>query len=274
VFFVATIPLLRARTRTVAAVAATARVVGPVCTVVGQSVLHAADDPLVHGVLLGAYPGITWWGVVLVGLLVGRLPLRRNRVRLVLLAGGVAAAVVGYGGGVLARASLGLPRGTAIASGTASAGSADGALTDAGPHVVPKGGGTLEHPGIDWAGLTSVEPHAGSTPEVLGALGVAVAVLAVSLLVARPAGLLLAPVRAVGALALTVYAAHVIAYAVLDVVAGDRWHMQWTAALLVIVGAGLLATPWRRWLGTGPLERLVRRTSRSLDGPGPRSRPH
>ncbi|PZF67047.1 hypothetical protein DEJ33_07270 [Curtobacterium sp. MCPF17_047] len=287
--FVATIPLLRARTRTVAAIAATALVIGPVCTAIGRSLLHDADDPIVHGVLLGAYPGIPWWGVVLVGLLVGRLPLRRTRLHLVLLAGGITAAVVGYGGGVLARAALGLPPGTASPSGSASAGSAGGSepasgttsgagavggLPDAGPHLVPKGGGTLEHPGIDWAGLTSVQPHAGSTPEVLGALGVAVAVLALSLVVARPAGALLAPVRAVGALALTVYAAHIVVHAALDAVAGDRWHTEWRAALLVIVGAGLLATPWRRWLGAGPLERLVRRTSRSLDGPGPRSRPH
>ncbi|WIB11746.1 hypothetical protein DEJ36_12685 [Curtobacterium sp. MCPF17_052] len=76
--FVATIPLLRARTRTVAAIAATALVIGPVCTAIGRSLLHDADDPIVHGVLLGAYPGIPWWGVVLVGLLVGRLPPATN----------------------------------------------------------------------------------------------------------------------------------------------------------------------------------------------------
>jgi hypothetical protein len=317
VCFVATIPLLRARTRTVAEVAAAALLIGPVCTAVGRSVLHDASDPLVHGVLLGAYPGITWWGVVLVGLAVGRLPLRRTRVRLLLLAGGVTAAVVGYGGGALVRAALSLPPGDASTSASASApaspasaGSAGaspsgassagadaasagatggstpatgmatgaapaaGGLPDAGPHLVPQGGGTVEHPGIDWAGLTSVQPHAGSTPEVLGALGIALAVLALSLLAARRAGVLLAPVRAVGALALTVYAAHIVVYAVLDATGDGHWHTGWTVALLVIVGAGLVATPWRRWIGAGPLERLVRRTSRSLDGPGPRSRPH
>jgi uncharacterized membrane protein YeiB len=356
VCFVATIPLLRARTRTIAGVAAAALLIGPVCTAVGRSVLHDATDPLVHGVLLGAYPGLTWWGVVLVGLLVGRLPLRRTRVRLLLLTAGVTAAVVGYGGGVLVRAALGLAPGDTGADGSAAAGSAatdpadegaagggpattrstglgpsdarstgtsaaaggsstgdesgtagvpgqgsadpgttgttaadggsvpdpDGAtggadadgLPDAGPHLVPQGGGTVEHPGIDWIGLTSVQPHAGSTPEVLGALGVALAVLALSLLTARRAGVLLAPVRAVGALALTVYAAHIVVYAALDAAGDGHWHTGWTVTLLVIVGAALVATPWRRWIGAGPLERLVRRTSRSLDGPGPRSRPH
>ncbi|PYY48295.1 hypothetical protein DEI84_09925 [Curtobacterium sp. MCBD17_023] len=286
VCFVATIPLLRARTRTAAGVAAAALVTGPVCTAVGRSVLHDASDPLVHGVLLGAYPGITWWGVVLVGLVVGRLPLRRTRVHLLLLAAGIAAGVVGYGGGVLVRAALGLPPGDTSASGSAStgpgtagagsagAGSAGTSPADPGPHLVPQGGGTVEHPGVDWAGLTSVQPHAGSTPELLGALGVALAVLALSLLTARRAGVLLAPVRAVGALALTVYAAHIVVYAALDATGDGHWHTGWTATLLVVVGAGLVATPWRRWIGTGPLERLVRRTSRSLDGPGPRSRPH
>ncbi|PZE86212.1 heparan-alpha-glucosaminide N-acetyltransferase domain-containing protein [Curtobacterium sp. MCBD17_032] len=298
VCFVATIPLLRARTRTVAGVAATALLIGPVCTAVGRSVLHDASDPLVHGVLLGAYPGTTWWGVVLVGLAVGRLPLRDTRVRLLLLAGGVTAAVAGYGGGVLARAALGLPADDtgvtgSVAAGSAATGPADGGaagdaagstgvtggagagpLPDAGPHLVPQGGGTIEHPGIDWAGLTSVQPHAGSTPEVLGALGVALAVLALSLLVTRRTGVVLAPLRAVGALALTVYAAHILVYAVLDAVGRDEWHTGWTATVLVVVGAGLVATPWRRWLGTGPLERVVRRASRSLDGPGPRCRPH
>ncbi|WP_181419431.1 MULTISPECIES: heparan-alpha-glucosaminide N-acetyltransferase domain-containing protein [unclassified Curtobacterium] len=286
VCFVATIPLLGARTRTVAGVAAAALVTGPVCTAVGRSVLHDASDPLVHGVLLGAYPGITWWGVVLVGLVVGRLPLRRTRVHLLLLATGIAAGVVGYGGGVLVRAALGLPPGDTSVSGSAStgsgtagagsagAGSAGTSPAGAGPHLVPQGGGTVAHPGVDWAGLTSVQPHAGSTPEVVGALGVALAVLALGLLTARRAGVLLAPVRAVGALALSVYAAHIVVYAALDATGDGRWHSGWTATLLVVVGAGLVATPWRRWIGTGPLERLVRRTSRSLDGPGPRSRPH
>jgi len=301
VCFVATLPFLRARTRTVALVAAGALLVGPVVWIAGlPSMLFAPSDPLVKGVLFGGYPGITWWGIVLVGLLVGRLPLHATRTQAALVGTGGVAAAVGYGGGALVRRALGLPPtsgpvGSSSAVGSSAAGSSAAGSSAAGssaagssvsggsggssvatppdaPVLQPQGGGTLEHLEIDWSVLTAIDPHAGSTPEVLGALGVAVAVLGLSLLVAGRAGRLLAPVRAVGTLALTVYAAHIVAFAVLERTA-DAWLAEgWIPAVSIMVGAIVLATAWRVRLGTGPLERLVRWASRSLDGPGRRSR--
>ena len=286
VCFVATLPFLRARTRTVALVAVGALLVGPVVWIAGlPSMLFAPSDPLVKGVLFGGYPGITWWGIVLVGLLVGRLPLHATRTKAALVGTGGVAAAVGYGGGALVRRALGLPPtsgpvGSSSAAGSSAAGSSVSggsggssvATPPDAPVLQPQGGGTLEHPEIDWSVLTAIDPHAGSTPEVLGALGVAVAVLGLSLLVAGRAGRLLAPVRAVGTLALTVYAAHIVAFAVLERTA-DAWLAEgWIPAVSIMVGAIVLATAWRARLGTGPLERLVRWASRSLDGPGRRSR--
>ena len=314
VCFVATLPFLRARTRTVALVAAAALLIGPVVYAVGlPAVLRAPADPLVKGVLFGGYPGITWWGIVLVGLLVGRLPLHAPRAQGLMVGVGALAAAVGYGGGALLRRVLGLPPssvpvgsnstasgsadadgggsatggvvgpgGTAGAAGADTGGTGGAAGAEAGwssagtasdaPVVRPQGGGTVEHPEIDWGGLSSIDPHAGSTPEVLGALGVAVGVLGLCLLVSGRTGWLLAPVRAVGTLALTVYAAHIVAFAVLQRTAGDWLGAGWAPAASVMAGALVLVTAWRSRLGSGPLERLVRWASRSLDGPGRRSR--
>lgn len=285
VCFVATLPFLRARGRTVALAALLALVIGPLVMVVGRSVLHTAQDPLVHGVLLGAYPGLTWWGVVLVGLLVGRLPLTTARTQGTLLAIGAAAAVLGYASGFLAEAVRGLPADASAADASPSdasggptasgpgAASGSAVIPDGttGPQLVPQGGGSAEHPEIDWGVLTSIDPHAGSTPEVVGALGVALSVLALSLLAAGRMRVLTAPLRAVGALALTVYVGHVLAYWVLGLAGADQGDGGWTLTVVVAAGALLVAGLWRRLFGIGPLERLVRRTSRCLDTPGPRS---
>lgn len=317
VAFVASLPLLRARSRTVAVTAAAALLVGPVVMVLGWAVPGGVHDPLVGGVVLGPYPAVTWWGIVLVGMLVGRLDLGRLGVQGWLVGGGLLAAVTGYGGGLLLRAALGLPAsengggssddasgpGSSSAPGGSSSapvptggpetsgtpgtsgGSGGPDLTPQGgsapadaPLVAPVGGGTLEHPGVHWAGLTGVDPHAGSTVEVLGALGVALVVLGLCLLLARRAARVLTPLRAVGALALTLYAAHIVVYAVLTaggwVPDEDPAHaIAWLPFAATAVGAVVVAVPWRRFVGSGPLEAVVRRLSRTLDDPGPRSRP-
>lgn len=268
VLFVATLPVLRARRRTLLLLAALSLTVGPVLALVGGHALATRlmdptweDGGSFAAVLLTGYPAVSWWGVVLVGVVVARADLSGVRTQLRCLATGVGLAVLGYGGGVL----LGGPP-TSPFDGT-------GALP---PGLVPADGPPPVPP-IDWSALLAVTPHAGSTPELVGALGVALGVLALCLLAARaprPVRALLHPLAATGALALTLYVVHVLVLAVvrdgpsstsddLDAVTRTAWVL--CAAL--VVGGLAVATAWRAALGQGPLERLLRRVSRTLDDP-------
>lgn len=266
VVFVATVPLLRARPSRVTVVAAASVLLGPPIAMLGALVVPWGVDPLVSGVLIGAYPAVTWWSIVLVGLLLVRLDLGRLRTQLVALGAGTVAAVVGYGGGVLLSAVV-PPTAETFEIPASSAGS----LLDGLP-VEASGGGSGGAAGLvgasaDWHGLVSVEPHAGSTFEVLGATGVAVAVLAVLLLIARVVPTVLAPVAAVGRIALTLYVAHIVAVAVLErcgvLLGDDQGPLGGWLPLLVTATVGLaVAIAWR---GQGPVERLVAAVSRRFD---------
>lgn len=108
--------------------------------------------------------------------------------------------------------------------------------------------------------------HSGTTAEVVGSGGVAVAIIgALSLLdsatgrgedLAAPLRFVLAPVAAAGSMALTLYTTHAFVLAGIQAAAPrpERWQApDWTLPAL-IVGALLFATLWRRVVGTGPLE--------------------
>ena len=120
-------------------------------------------------------------------------------------------------------------------------------------------------------GITA-EAHSGTLAEVLGSGGVAVAVIgAATLLGDLPGGagrgirIVLYPVAAAGAMALSLYTAHAIALALVrDAVSGgaDRWTYPDAVLPLLIVAALVLATLWRLFLGAGPIERLLRLLSR------------
>jgi uncharacterized membrane protein YeiB len=120
-------------------------------------------------------------------------------------------------------------------------------------------GGALLLPGV------TAEAHSASTAEILGSGGTALAILGL-LLVATTSGRLgegvrvvLWPIGAAGAMALTVYTAQIV---VLAMAAGVRdaggpdypgWPLLIGLALASLIGASL----WRYFLGRGPLERLL-----------------
>ena len=130
--------------------------------------------------------------------------------------------------------------------------------------------------------------HSGTTAEVVGSGGVAVAVIGgLSLLdsatgrgerIARVLRFGLAPVAAAGAMSLTLYTAHAIVLAIIQAAADhpERWQVpEWTFPALA-VGALAGATLWRRFVGTGPLEAGVRALTRIVTrgpGRGPGRRP-
>ncbi|SNS62264.1 Uncharacterized membrane protein YeiB [Geodermatophilus saharensis] len=243
VLFVLALPFLRwSPARLLSAAAVVALVGPPLALAVGRYATERGEEGNAFAFLLftGYYPAAVWLAFVLAGLAVGRLDLGAARVRAGLLAGGTAAAVLGYAGGLLST--------RALAPGQRLAGIEDG----------------FGVPG-DWdpAWLAGAQPHSATTFEVVGSGGVAVAVIGLCLVLADLLPRLTWPLASVGALALSVYTAQIVAIAVLDVGYGQSWG-QWARFSLTAV---LLASVWRWQLGRGPLERLLTWSSRRAAGP-------
>lgn len=249
--FLLVLPVVGWRPRALVALAAAVLLVMPAvravltvpATLGGRSPLgrlvDVADPAELPGdvLLTGHYPALLWVAYLLVGLAATRSDLTARRTQGVLVGAGAALTVVGYQ--VSAR----------------------------GLDALDAGAGPLAR------ALLRAEPHDYSTPEMVGNLGVAMAVLGVcvaatdrSTALARAATAVTAPVRAVGAMALTVYCVHVVAIFVLgdDVV----WEPVSNAVLGWFVLVALAAAwAWQRWVGRGPLEELLRAAGRVVAGP-------
>jgi len=177
------------------------------------------DQPL--ALLAGRYyPAMIWTAYLFVGLALGRSDLRIRLVRLVLAVGGVALVLIGYGGGLLAQQALGDTR---------------------------------------LLRLVDLEPHANTAPEMIGNLGVVALVLVVCLVTAERVPWLVAPLAATGALALTAYAGHLVAIAVLQAGGEYRPALHLLAIFVAVIVAACWG--WRSLWGRGPLERLLHRAS-------------
>jgi uncharacterized membrane protein YeiB len=237
VLFVLVLPFLRWSPRRLLAAAGVITVVGPpLDAFLGQllSAAGAEDHYVARLFVTGPYPALLWWAFVLVGLAVGRLDLAAARVRLRLAAAGAAAAVVGYGGGWLTTRVL-----------------ADGL-----PSRGPESG--FRFPVGEWRALwfTGAEPHSGTTFELLGSTGFALLVIAGCLVLADLLPWPVAPLAAVGAMALSVYTAQIVVMWALLAVARDATQGV-DVWLLFVVAALVGATVWRARFGRGPLERLL-----------------
>lgn len=194
-----------------------------------ESSLGLVADWLVSG----AYPVIVWIPVMLIGLALVRYDLGSSRTV------GIAALI-----GAFAAASL-LPIAAVMPGGNAAP--PTGALGAEGP------ANTTE------AVRLSIE--------AVGNVGVGVVIVAGILLllqfaipqVRRVAGLLLSPITAMGAMPLSIYTLHLIAIS-LSVRAEDGFLTDDSFELLIglIVGSMLFAWLWRRYVGRGPLEQVLR----------------
>ena len=242
VLFVLAVPFLRWPPARLLALAGVLAVVTPVVDLfAGQLVTEHGDTDQAFAqlVVTGFYPALIWWTFVLVGLAVGRLDLRAGRTRAALVGGGAGLAVLGYAGG---RAST-----RAWADGRASDG-------------IDEGYRRLGE--FEWAWLSGAAPHGGTTFEVVGSTGVALAVLGLCLLLADLVPWLVWPLASVGALALSVYSAHLVAIALLDPGFPAGTGLWWRFCAVALVAASL----WRLLLGRGPLERLLAWSSRAAAG--------
>ncbi|GAA4900913.1 heparan-alpha-glucosaminide N-acetyltransferase domain-containing protein [Streptomonospora salina] len=274
VFFVLAVPMIDERWKVVAGTAAVLAAAGPVASFWLRSLMAdggpldgpvaavAAHDPLValsgsgltDLLVTGAYPALTWLPYVLAGLAIGRLDLSSLRVRTALVGTGVGLAALGYGLSWAAMTIMG-GRQRLESTYTAAALADHGGYTSTGEAMAHGFSGTV--PVNDWVWLLTALPHSGTPLEILGAGGVAVAVLGLCLLAERALRRVGYPLAAVGALALTVYVGHVLLIWVAD---NGLWRgtpLQWATdnlALTVPVAAVAGATAWRLTVGRGPLE--------------------
>jgi uncharacterized protein len=239
VLFVAALPVLRWRPRSLFIAAGVVSVVAPVVVVSISPALQSGGlqngGLLVDLLVTGHYPALIWIAFVLAGLGIGRLDLRLPSIRLRLLAVGAGLAVLGYGAGVAAN--------QAVAASTRPV-------------------------SYDIRQLATVEAHSGSPFEVIGSAGFAIGVIALCLIASAPLRIPLYPVAAVGSMALTAYTAHVVIVYFI----GDSAFMQRDNGLylLFVLGALVVCSIWARFLGRGPLERVLTLVSRFAANPARR----
>jgi uncharacterized membrane protein len=270
-YFLLAWPALWLRTRTLVIVAAGWAVAGPVVSFMLRASLGVGDvafgapgfddyagsgDLFETLFLTGSYPAATWLPFVLAGMAVGRLRLTELRVQRVAVGVGTGLAVLGYGGSWVVVNVLG--SGARIAREAGPQGVHDAIHARVGSVPVS-----------DPAWLTVAEGHTGTPFEIVGATGVALALLGLALLACRAwiGRIVLDPLISVGAMALTVYTAHLIAL--------DRWFREghsWERLAGFWVTALLLCWTWRHTLRKGPMEGALHVLSagpaRLVRGPG------
>lgn len=244
-------------------------VLGPVVTIAFRTATYGLGVPLygAWGIGFGEYyPVATWLVFPLAGIAIGRTDLRSARVAVRFVVGGTVAAVVGYVAGHLASQSS----------------AANVVTTDffSNGELPPASEVFADLPRTVLAELLTADPHTGTPFEIVGSGGFVIAVLGLCLLVARTrARNVLAPVAAVGALSLTVYAAHIVALRfILDDLYIDI-SLDYFAAFTFWALVGAMA--WRLAFGKGPLERAIgsvagwasRQADRSGDRPSRTSDP-
>ncbi|MFE2582781.1 DUF418 domain-containing protein [Streptomyces sp. NPDC059378] len=262
--FVLALPFHRLRARTLAAVAAAGAVVLPLALYLLRAAAGrgdwsetvAAHDPLARvtgtdgfvGLFVtGDYPVLTWFPFIVAGMALAKTDLTRPRALARTAACGVALAVAGYGGSWLALHLVpGARAAVSAAVGGGPAGSAWWSDAVGGPPL----------PGRP-AWLLVASPHSETTGSIVGNTGVALVVVAASLLAtARFARVrrLGAPVIALGSVSLSAYVGHIVAIKAFGI--GDDMSDAESAAVLVafVTVAMLLALAWTRRFRRGPLE--------------------
>ena len=269
--FALALPLLALRPRTLLWLAAAWVVVVPLVS--GAWRAHLPPGPgaqigfgdlahpaglLTRLALTGYYPVLTWLAYLMVGVAVGRLPLRRPGVATSLTVGGVVLAGAGW---LVSEALLAAGGWTALAA----RGPAEVVAGWLGPNQLQLRGLYGTTPTTTWWWQAVVSPHSGTPFDLLQTIGSALAVLGLALLVCRAverrpsrrgatrlaSGALEALART-GSMTLTLYSVHVVA-------ADAQQHVTARTTLLLahVATAVVVASLWRAVARRGPLEQLV-----------------
>ncbi|MER8417817.1 DUF418 domain-containing protein [Mesorhizobium sp. M1329] len=206
-------------------------------------------DPVLEFMVGGKYPAITWVPFVIAGMAIARLDLSTQAMHWRLGLAGVALAVLGHGGSLLALRLLpGVPA----------------ALQESAFWWSDVG-----YPS-SWRGTASwylwvASPHSETTLSILGGTGCAMIVLAACLLAmdALPdLRKLVRPIIAVGSMPLTAYVLHIVAISyLLHIVGIDLYGGGSRLSMLFgfIVLVSTFAVLWLRVFQRGPMEALIGR---------------
>lgn len=245
VLYLAMIPFLRWRPRQLIAAAVMLAIICPPLL----ALLNALTlDPRGAGVdflLYGFYPITAWLAFALAGMALGRMPLERAGTAAATLVVGILLAVAGYGLGAIGAAF-------GVAGGPGTSASSNRA---SGWETYADALGEADPTGAVLQAVFAVEPHSGGIAELIGSGGLALAVIAICLLLARRLRWLLLPFAALGSMPLSAYTLHVFGIFVMAGPGGLFSDNGIWGIMSVMLLAG--ATLWSAFIGRGPLERLA-----------------
>ncbi|KLU09675.1 heparan-alpha-glucosaminide N-acetyltransferase domain-containing protein [Kocuria sp. SM24M-10] len=256
-FFLLALPFLGLRARTLLACSGALLVLGPLLIhwLVDRVPEHTDANPTFASLftepvavfwqllVTGAYPAVTYLAYLLAGLAVGRLNLKNLHVQLRLLAAGLGLAAFSK---LLSWLLLYAADGSNVLLYSIES------LTRADlEHILVFGAeGELPTNTLWWQVIAA--PHVNTPLSVAWSLGVSLAALAALLLLERQFATWLLPLTAMGAMALTLYAAQLV---LLSTEVHYSSPLLWFLACLVV--SALVALAWRHAFGRGPLERVV-----------------
>jgi uncharacterized membrane protein len=203
--------------------------------------------------ITGEYPALSWLAYACAGIVIGRLTLNRLRTAISLLGTGlVMAGSAVYTSWLLLNHYSGLSQiWIAQPISVLTAPETTELLTLGGDGTVPTS---------TWWWLAVNSPHTGTTPDLVGTTGSAIALLGFMLLLghitwryARPViATIQAPLAAAGGMTLTLYCAHIwFLNSDYDVYPANLGYTLQALAVL------LIGLAWRATAGKGPLETLV-----------------
>lgn len=267
-FFLLALPFLRARAAVLWTAAGTLALCGPVASfllrrdLVPTAPRTGSLTSLPEFLLTGYYPAITFMTFVLAGMAVGRTDLTATAVRVRMAVGGAVAAALGYLGPWLLLERMGGIDRLTEAHSTFLAGAPLGSMDAWTAEQLRENTRDAMHsvsgqvPTDSWWWLAVGTPHTGTTFEILEAVGQALVVLVVCMLLAERLPRAMYPLTSVGRMPLTVYTGHILVLAILipfqtetTMGAGGPWYMEW-----FVFGSLLFASLWRYAVGRGPLE--------------------
>ncbi|MDQ6754981.1 MAG: DUF1624 domain-containing protein [Actinomycetota bacterium] len=208
--------------------------------------VHGAGLLLGDVFFTGYYPVCQWIGYLLIGLVIGRLELRRLAVQLSLIICGALASFAATGVASFLMDYLGGEKAL-----LATAEAAKWPLKS----LLRVDLAWVEQSG-SWWWLGTAAPHSGTTLDLVQSAGAAAAVVGLCLLVSRARIRILLPLAGAGAMTLTLYTAHVLALSLTAHGLPPGWTPQTLflahAASALLVGTLFALLGWR-----GPLELLA-----------------
>ena len=200
--------------------------------------------------LTGTYPALPWMTFICLGMALGRMPLSRDRVQVLLVIVGAVTAAVARGVSMLMLMRFDL----------------ENALIEATPWMtsgdvwnIQVYGPDPQLPDTSYLWLLLSGPHTNTTFALLESAGLAMVALGAFLLLSRVIGKWLTWLGAMGSMTLTLYVSHLV---FLAFVWTDTTPWFWFFVQLVV--AALFAVAWQQAVGNGPLERLVTRVSKGV----------